>query len=545
MDVRTVIFLAASAARESGADALAEEEPSAIVALIPYLVITIFVAIVIALLLSIFAQSKSQFKGGVALAQLGGGPGGGGGGAAGAVTPDLETAFKQLGNKANPEQMMALFSQELEKRVTKTAQELESKYSTALEEKERELEVANHEFNIVKEKHEQAVAEKKHTEALVHSISEGLIVVNDKGEVQLLNPAAQKLLGDQDKQGIIGSKLNENLGEEQLVSMLTGSSGDKERDIELQSQNDATKKVVRASSAVIEDESGKTIGMVSVLSDITARKESEEALRASEERLRRIIETNADGMLVVDKEGITRFHNQAAEALFDRPASELLGMPCGFPVGPDERKELNIAARDGTTRVAEMHSVDTQWEGEDAFLVTLRDVTETVRMREELQRLSLSDELTGIYNRRGFTTLADQQLRIAKEAGKGPIVVFADLDKMKEINDSLGHPEGDRALKAVAQALQQSFRASDIIGRIGGDEFAVLVVDPPERGETLLEEVERNMNVRNAMDNRQYDLTVSVGFTRYDPAQPCMIDDLLKQADEAMYEQKRAKHGLA
>lgn len=191
-------------------------------------------------------------------------------------------------------------------------------------------------------------------------------------------------------------------------------------------------------------------------------------------------------MIVVDQKGIVRFVNQATINLFGRNEEQLLGKPCGFPVEEDKKTELNIDAKDGKSCIVEMHAVEIEWERQSAFLVSLRDVTETVQMREELKRLSLNDVLTGLYNRRGFITLAEQQLKIAKDMAKNPILLFIDLDNMKLINDTLGHPEGDRALVEVSDVLRKTFRESDIIGRIGGDEFAVLAIEPAEKNTGLL-----------------------------------------------------------
>jgi PleD family two-component response regulator len=99
------------------------------------------------------------------------------------------------------------------------------------------------------------------------------------------------------------------------------------------------------------------------------------------------------------------------------------------------------------------------------------------RMQEQIRSLSLVDELTGLYNRRGFLTLASQQLKLAHRLKKRMLLVFADLDGMKRINDTLGHQEGDKALIEIAKILKETFRESDIIARLGGDEFVVLTLE--------------------------------------------------------------------
>src|SRR5664279_1575350 len=111
-------------------------------------------------------------------------------------------------------------------------------------------------------------------------------------------------------------------------------------------------------------------------------------------------------------------------------------------------------------------------------LVVLRDVTERRQMVETIRTLSLTDELTGLLNRRGFTTLAEQQLRTSLRTRNRLWLLFADLDGLKEINDRHGHETGDRALCEVARLLRTgSFREADLVARLGGDEFAVLATE--------------------------------------------------------------------
>jgi diguanylate cyclase (GGDEF)-like protein len=161
------------------------------------------------------------------------------------------------------------------------------------------------------------------------------------------------------------------------------------------------------------------------------------------------------------------------------------------------------------------------------------------RVLEELRTLSLSDELTGIYNRRGFYILAEQQIKIAKRTGRPMLLASADLDGLKSINDGFGHHEGDRALVDAAQILRESFRESDIIARIGGDEFVVLMTDKPDISvEILLGRLARNLDTHNRKVTRPYPFSISVGFARFDPKQPLSLNELMVLADKSMYENK-------
>ncbi|MCK4881687.1 MAG: PAS domain S-box protein, partial [Candidatus Omnitrophica bacterium] len=157
-----------------------------------------------------------------------------------------------------------LLAEKVEEKVTAVKQELTDKYGKLVEEKTKIATEAQKRFK-------KTLNEKKQTEAIVRSVAAGMVVVNNKGEVLLMNPAAEKLL-DTKKEEKIGHQLTEGAGEEQLISLAKTTSLDGETDIEIDSNED-TKKILRSSSAVIEDENGQTVGMVTVLNDITKQKE--------------------------------------------------------------------------------------------------------------------------------------------------------------------------------------------------------------------------------------------------------------------------------
>ncbi len=164
------------------------------------------------------------------------------------------------------------------------------------------------------------------------------------------------------------------------------------------------------------------------------------------------------------------------------------------------------------------------------------------RTEDALRDLSLVDELTGLYNRRGFMALSEQQVKIANRTRKDLSLLFADLDDLKKINDSFGHKEGDRALADAAGVLRDAFRESDIIARIGGDEFAVLAIDASDwKPAGLVRRVRDRLSALNAGPGRGYPLSVSLGTARYDPDKPCSVQELLALADRKMYEDKTSK----
>ncbi len=162
----------------------------------------------------------------------------------------------------------------------------------------------------------------------------------------------------------------------------------------------------------------------------------------------------------------------------------------------------------------------------------------------ELRYLALTDELTCLYNRRGFFAAAVQQLKVATRKEQSLLLLYCDVDNLKKINDSYGHQEGDMALIRAADALEQAFRASDILARLGGDEFVVLATETSGKTEELvLRRLEKNLKELNAEETR-YELSLSIGVARFDPKCAVPLGELMAQADEAMYEQKR-KHQRA
>jgi diguanylate cyclase (GGDEF)-like protein len=160
---------------------------------------------------------------------------------------------------------------------------------------------------------------------------------------------------------------------------------------------------------------------------------------------------------------------------------------------------------------------------------------------EALLTLSLIDELTGLYNRRRFFVLTEQSLKLSVRTKKKLLLLFIDMDNLKGINDHHGHNEGDQALIDLANILKKTFRESDIIARIGGDEFVVLSESTDENGETVLTRLYDNIRDYNAKGARRYTLSISVGTTQFDPKHPISIDELLSKADAFMYAQKKSK----
>jgi diguanylate cyclase (GGDEF)-like protein len=263
-----------------------------------------------------------------------------------------------------------------------------------------------------------------------------------------------------------------------------------------------------------------------------------------ESRFRSLIKYNADGIIIIDKNGIILFLNPAAEKLFNLPPDKLLDKAFGYSISAGEKKEIIISKskNDKNAKIAEVRAVETDWENEKVLLLSLHDITELVHMREELRQLALVDELTKLYNRRGFLTLARQHLILNRRRKNDLFLIFADLDGLKLINDQSGHFAGDAALIETATILKKTFRESDIIARIGGDEFAVLTTDSHgTSSESLKTRLISKINKNNKKSKRSYTLSISIGIAEYQPSSRGSIEQLLARADQKMYQEKKRK----
>jgi diguanylate cyclase (GGDEF)-like protein/PAS domain S-box-containing protein len=295
--------------------------------------------------------------------------------------------------------------------------------------------------------------------------------------------------------------------------------------------------------------------------EITELKTAERLLRESEERYRILTERSPVGVYVF-QDGVFRYVNRAFADIHGREIDEMVGQfgfegsmaademdalketLAGLTMGMVEniRCEFRIEQKGGTLRSVEMRGALAAFEGRPAVLGTLIDVTDRKELETRLKLLSMIDELTGLQNRRGFVALAEQQVRLAVRGVREMVLFYLDLDGLKEINDTYGHIEGDKALINLASMLRRSFREADIIGRVGGDEFAVLAIDAGEEAAGVFESrLERNVEAYNKKSIKPYPLRVSVGFAYFDPQSPCTLDDLVGRADSLMYLQKRAK----
>ncbi|HET8654072.1 MAG TPA: sensor domain-containing diguanylate cyclase [Longimicrobiaceae bacterium] len=208
--------------------------------------------------------------------------------------------------------------------------------------------------------------------------------------------------------------------------------------------------------------------------------------------------------------------------------------------------EYRISAKDGRTLWIQhdAHLADLPGYPAPVVIGMLTDLTHRKRAEELLRTLAYEDELTGAYNRRGFLHMAEHQLNLSLRNRRGAVLIYADVDLLKTINDELGHEAGDATLQEAAALLRTCFRSTDLIGRLGGDEFAVLAIETDEnRSELLTDRLQAILEEQRATSAAPYPLSLSVGTAYFDPDQPMALQDLLAEADERMYARKQSSRG--
>lgn len=214
---------------------------------------------------------------------------------------------------------------------------------------------------------------------------------------------------------------------------------------------------------------------------------------------------------------------------------------------PAEPQQILKAVQDSLKRGTEPARLPQTGELQREHLQLLADKLyeknlELEKTNERLRNLSLTDELTGLNNRRGFMIMANGLLKFARRANHPLCLLYIDLDSLKSINDIYGHAHGDSAIIHFANILTQTFRDSDVIARLGGDEFVVLTIDATEGSlKAIQDRLQSNVDAHNRIAVRDYALSFSIGIIRVDLASTLTIEALLAQADEAMYAHKKKR----
>lgn len=204
--------------------------------------------------------------------------------------------------------------------------------------------------------------------------------------------------------------------------------------------------------------------------------------------------------------------------------------------------EIEVVDSEGQTKVLDGRGADIMWDGRSMTLASFRDITEASRLRKELEQMSLTDDLSGLYNRRGFSIMAERMIPQAKRLSCHLFVLFADIDSLKSVNDTFGHREGDKLICQTATLLRQSFRETDIVARIGGDEFAIMgMINENFIPGKLVARLEGAIQRFNDSKQNKSIFSLSLGTESFDPNSSEPLEHILRKADLLMYANKNRK----
>jgi diguanylate cyclase (GGDEF)-like protein/PAS domain S-box-containing protein len=322
---------------------------------------------------------------------------------------------------------------------------------------------------------------------------------------------------------------------------------------------------VETRARALRDDDGRFVGVQSSARDITDRKAAEEARRIADEQFRTAFDDALVGIALVAPDGSWLRVNDALCEIVGRQWDELRGMTFQDITHPEDldadlaqleqtlageragyQMEKRYLRPDGTVVWALLSvSLVRDADGEPLhFISQVLDISERKRLEAELSRMATRDDLTGLYNRRFFEHELAQQLRLMRRHGGTASVLFLDLDRFKDVNDTLGHHSGDELLKHVADILTGRLRESDVIARLGGDEFAVLLpMTGADGAACIVAALEREFAERPAdLEGHAVTARPSIGVAELEGELD--VDGVLRHADQAMYAVKRSRRAI-
>jgi len=402
---------------------------------------------------------------------------------------------------------------------------------------------------------------------LLEAAPDAMVVVNQRGEIVLLNVQAEKQFGYR-RDELVGQKVKSIIPEgfaERLIADGTRSAAEALAQ-EIGTGIELTGRRKNGSDFPIEImlsplESAEGVLVTAAIRDISVRRAAEKHLAQMEGRYRGLLEAAPDAMVVVDQDGEIVLLNVQAEKQFGYRRDELVGQKVKniIPEGFAERLiadalrsaedalaqqigtgiELNGRRKDGSEFPIEI--MLSPLKGAEGILVTaaIRDITTRKKAEALMIHSSEHDFLTGLPNRMLLSDRVNQAIRMAIRHKRKVAVLFLDLDGFKHINDSLGHPTGDKLLQSVGKRLVDCVRGSDTVSRQGGDEFVVLLSEEEDSQDASItaKRILRAVAEAHFIDQHDLHVTCSVGVSVY-PDDGLNAETLIKNADTAMYQAK-------
>jgi len=398
-------------------------------------------------------------------------------------------------------------------------------------------------------------SERRYNELFNNSL-DGVYISTPEGRFTYANPALAKMLGYSSQDELLGINIPRDLyfSEQERPNH---SSRDRPVVRRLK-KKDGSEIWVEIHSRVVRDENGEPIYYQGVTRDITERKKIEDALNESEKKYRKIVECTHEGIWAIDAKQRTTFVNNRMAEILGYSPEEILSKPLHSIINtelfsPNEpaktmlmletarHSEKKILKKDGSEIYVNIEAspiVDNEG-NHTGVIAFFSDITERKRMEDELKYQANHDILTSVYNRFFFE---EQMKLISKERNLNAGIIVLDVDGLKYINDTLGHHQGDRLLIELTSLLTSTFRPSDIIARIGGDEFAILIRQIEEETiKGLVERLKENITDYNkSLKRHQNPISISIGYSVKD-SETKTLEQTFKQADEMLFREKIPK----
>ncbi|MFO7838440.1 MAG: diguanylate cyclase, partial [Desulfosalsimonadaceae bacterium] len=411
---------------------------------------------------------------------------------------------------------------------------------------------------------EELINSKRHYEMTLNNMSEGLVEMNRDGKITYANPSVLSIL-DETEENLLAVdfvKLFKDK-DQTMIQQEISKVGRVWQESVFDETLELNSKLVSLKIISLPHKDSQ-YNLLAMLKDVTLQKQAERNLLGEREKYKRernfldnIFENSPDAIVIVDEHGYFTRWNKKATRLFGYNSDDEMMLTKAFQMYADTRAmeemldqlrsrgnvenyEIDFKRKDGTSVpcAVSINLLYDEKQRKIGSLSIIRDLSEWILVKERLKYLSFHDSLSGVYNRAFFE---EELERLGKNRHLPLGIIICDIDGLKLINDTIGHQQGDELIKEVAGILKRSFRSSDVIARIGGDEFAVLLPDGSEEViKNCIKRIRGEIENRNSQAGKQKTLSVSIGYAIKNEL-PLDPHALFKEADDNMYREKISK----